>query len=195
MKNPTEPNALVYRLMLAVFLAVPINYAIFLLGMHMAIPYLLLHNLLGYDWTAYGSSRIDIRRFLEFWHVGFGIHAVYMAVYAIIAKRKVKLKIELLIAMAIGAAVFIHMGDLDRPSRGFVLSNLGYIMAYAFLFAAIMFSVFILLVVILDIATKWKESIKITLSFVLSSTLGGILSYFVWIALFRHFHESAPLGG
>jgi len=134
-------------------------------------------------------NRVDIRRFWEFWIGGIGFQVVYVLIYSVFA-FKVKLRLYLLSAL-VGNTVFwmVFSGDFVRPTTpGW--GGIGYHIANTFLFAVIMFAVFVVLTILLDKYTKWREWVKIPVSFLMSIAVGGLLSYLVWIALFQIFHST-----
>ena len=178
------------RAILISIIAIPVQAVFYLFGLAMMHNiYLSFHEYFAFDWTAYGDVRVDIRRFFEFWHTGLGIYIVNVAIHTIlqlIFRRKLRFDIagSLIITFVFSAIMF----DMRRPAPGFILSDWGYSIAYTFLFAMIMFATFTLSTLSLDKLTKWKEYIKVPLSFVLSCLIGGILSYSVWVVMFGLFH-------
>jgi len=184
-------NKAISRVTLVAFFAFPVEIIFFLIGfLTIGGIYLSLHELLGFDWTARSSVRVDARRFFEFWFTGLGIHIIHVLTYTIVAlKAKIKIRFDLLGALVIVSTVFMATIDMRRPSgRGFVMADFTYHMVYAFLFAMIMFAAFTVITTLLDVCTKWKELVKVSLSFALSCLLGGAISHAVWIILFRIFH-------
>jgi len=179
------------RVALVAVLALPAEIIIFSIGLMMTGGiYLSLHEFLGFDWIAYGTVRIDARRFLEFWFTGLGIHVIHVLAYTIVAlTAKIKIRYDLLGALIVASTLFMITGDMRRPGgRGIILRGLEYHVIYALLFAMIMFATFTVTTILLDKYTKWREMTKISLSFTLSCLLGGAISYAVWIILFRIFH-------
>ena len=63
-----------------------------------------------------------------------------------------------------------------------------YRMAYAFLFATIMFAVFTFVMHLLRKNTKWEKWKVVLSSFMVSSFSGSALSFVVWVVLFWIFH-------
>ena len=176
-------------IMISLIIGMHVQFAIFVLGFGIVgYMYLSFHEHFAFDWTAFGDVRVDIRRFFEFWFIGIGIYIIYVAIHTIlqlIFRRKFRFDIaaSLIFAFAF-LAIYV---DMRRPTPR-ILGDLGYSMAYASLFAMIMFVTFTASTLLLDKYTKWKEYIKIPLSFVLSCLIGSLLSYGVWVALFRMFH-------
>lgn len=160
--------------------------------------YRLWHNYLGFDWTAFNSRRIDIRRFLEFWHVGAGILIIFVFIYTVMAmllkrfeSRPTIFKLRYYSGgiSIIYSLLLMYNFDFRRPiSGGFMASDWSYRITYAYIFATIMFLIFILTSIILDKFTKWKELFKIPLAFISSLAIGGVISHAVWVVMFRYFH-------
>ena len=188
---PVSPTfRIVFRILMTIILPLPIIALSYWVGLLMMNPiYLFWHRLLGFDWTAGGSIRIDPRRFLEFWHTGFGMYIVNVAFYTLLAlKAKIKIRYETLAGLVITFIVFANPHNLRGPSRSVILADLGYSVIYALLFAMIMFAIFTLSTILLDKLTKMTEPKKILLSFGTSCVVGFFVSWLVWLILFRIFH-------
>jgi len=185
------PKLLIQRIILVVLLSISAEALFWMIGLGMTSNiYLFWHGFFGFDWTAHSSVRIDIRRFLEFWHTGFGILIVHILFYSLVQLIfKIKIKYDLLAALVIAFITLLVAFKVDMTTpRGTILGDMGYSMAYSFLFAIIMFAIFNLLILLSDESTQIKEPIKILLSFGVSSLLGYFVSWLIWIILFHFFH-------
>jgi len=175
----------------------PLQIFVFLMSFSVwRLPYLVLHELFGFDWSTGGSSLIDVRRFFEFWVTGFGIYILYMLVNIAVVARRYKNEsvicnkprfciVGILLTAAISSA---FVGDIRRPATSGWFPCLGYHTANAFLFALVMFSTFVFVSFLLDKYTKKREILKVTLAFVISMVLGFLLSGVVWLILFNIFN-------
>jgi len=132
--------------------------------------------------------RVDVRRFLEFWHTGIGMHIIHVSIYYVTLKLY-KLKVlSVLLIMSVVAFVFsIIFLDFERPTSG-MFGDVGYSMAYNFLFSMIMLITFAVTVFMIEEHTSWKYRSKHVISLASSFLLGGGISYIVWLALFRLYH-------
>jgi len=179
----------------------PVQFIVCLMAaLIMETPYLFFHNLFGFNWSAGGSSMIDIRRFLEFWFTGFGIYLFYIIIYFIVAvichkknsRFHVKFRFWLFGVLLSTSLIAILVGDIRRPVQTglgrLVMPDLGYHIANAFLFAFIMFTTFVFVSIILEKYLKFDEITKVTLAFVISTIVGFLLSGGVWLILFNIFN-------
>lgn len=164
--------------------------------------YLYWHEFFQFYWTASSSNNVDIRRFFEFWHIGLGLHIIYVVIYTminivLIVLKRFKDKSHIMTTIgchqaAIFFMVFISLildlDDIRRPTSGGMFTSWIYMAAYANLFAAIMFSVFVISTALIRRFAKWGEVANLLVSFMLSVTLGGIISHVVWVIMFRYLH-------
>jgi len=158
-----------------------------------------LHNYFDFDWVAFNSRIIDVRRFFEFWFVGFGIYLIHLIFYFIsffiivglsckINNRSIN-KLRMRIVAMLLIATIAHIGGIRRPNMNtFAFADVGYRASNAFLFAFIMFSLFALAGFLLNKHTKINEFVKVVLSLIVSVVLGFLLSGVVWLILFNIFN-------
>jgi len=173
------------------FLLLPVQFFIFgIAWISMGFVYEIIHREVFGRHFPWGLI-VDIRRVVEFLFTSFGIYIIYTLIYSIVSFF-VKKKIEyFLLAILVFNVLFSIIAlDMRRPVVvGFpVFSDVPYHMAYAFLFAMIMFASFTLIMRFLDRKAEWRKWKIILSSFIISIFSGSILSSVVWVILFLIFH-------
>jgi len=152
----------------ALFLAVPVQFIVLLLGGLIAyIPYGLLRGFLGVHTTNSIEAEAIWNRS---W--GLGMYVVYVLIHSLLRHRfKYGIKYDLI---GIQITSFILLRISSHISRGgFFSLDFASDIAYILFDTIIMFSVFIVLTILFDKYTKLKEWLKALLSFVLSVLVGG----------------------
>jgi hypothetical protein len=195
MKKSKLKDILLFQILIPVVFSIPFVIILYLMSLIIMSPvYQVWHDVLGFNWTP-GGRRVDIRRFLEFWHWGIGVHILNVLLFSIVSlKFKLKLHYHILSAIVFPNLYFIAFFPdmLRRPSIGAGMGDpfagAAYPLSWALLFAMIMFICFTISTVLLDKHAKLKELKKILLSFGLSLIAGGVLSRVVWGIHFQIFH-------
>jgi len=172
------------------FLLLPVQFYIFIFAwMSMGSAYeIILHQVFG-EFAPSGGN-VNIWRSVEFLFTAFGIHLFYAIIYSIISFFVEKKTECFLLAILVFNVLFSIIAlDLRRPrAEGLVPTDIDYHIAYAFLFAMIMFTVFTLIMRLLDRNIDWGKWKIVLSSFFVSSFLGSVLSIVVWVVLFIIFH-------
>jgi len=177
------------RLTISIIVAIPVEWFLYYLGLQLTRHvYGFWHDLFGFDWAAYASRRIDVRRFLEFWHTGMGIHIIHVVIYYVaLFFYEVKAKYFLLTMSIVAFVTSAIIFDLRQPGPG-LFGDWGYSIVYNFLFSMIMLITFTVSANLMEEHTDWSDEKNLVMSFISSLLLGGIISYIVWLMLYRMFH-------
>jgi len=181
----------VYTTIVASFILLPAQSFIFVIAV-IGVEYA-YETILRGTFLTHSAWRlaVDIRRIVEFLFTALGIHIIYTLIYSLVSLLiKKKTEFFLLAILVFNVLFSMIVLDFRRPRGGgfIVLPFSDYRMAYAFLFAMIMFAVFTFIMHLLRKNTKWGKWKIVLSSFLVSTFLGSAISSVVWVILFVIFH-------